>query len=645
MKRVSITTLTLIALATSLNAAEFHVSITGKDTDTGAASAPFRTIQHAADLAQPGDVITVHAGIYRERINPPRGGESDAKRITYQAAQGEKVVITGAESIKGWTKVTNDTWSVTIPNTFFGAFNPYTDRIKGDWCRNRGGYHTGSVYVNGEWLTETNNKNQILDPAGKATCWFVAVDVTNTTFWAQFSSIDPNKEQVEVTVRQTVFTPSKPSINYLTIRGFEMRAAATPWAPPTAMQIGILSAYWCKGWLIEGNIIRYSSCSGIALGKHGDTFDNTSANSAGGYVKTIERAHAFSLPWTKENIGHHTVRNNTISHCEQAGIVGSMGCSFSTITDNEIHDIHVRRFVTGEEMGGIKFHGAIDTLIARNHIYRCNRGIWLDWMAQGTRVTSNLLHDNASADVKWPSNWEGVISGGEQDLFLEVNHGPIIVDNNLFLSPYSLNNRSQGVLFAHNLFAGYFRTVSHDNRMTPYLKPHSTEVAGLHNNPCGDNHFYNNIFVERCDLTGFDTAKLPNSMEGNIYLKGAKPSKYEANPLILDKVTGEPRLRQEADGWRLNMPTHEAVTVRKQPRVTTDLLGKAAISGVNYLSPDGSPLAIDADYFGKAHDVSNPVPGPFSAAPQTDIAVRVWPRQPILKVDQSNNKRGNGEIK
>ena len=45
-------------------------------------------------------------------------------------------------------------------------------------------------------------------------------------------------------------------------------------------------------------------------------------------------------------------------------------------------------------MAGIKIHAAIDTEISRNHIYRTCRGIWLDWMAQGTRVTGNLLHDN-----------------------------------------------------------------------------------------------------------------------------------------------------------------------------------------------------------------------------------------------------------
>ena len=69
-------------------------------------------------------------------------------------------------------------------------------------------------------------------------------------------------------------------------------------------------------------------------------------------------------------------------------------------------------------MAGIKFHAAIDVEISRNHIYRTCRGLWLDWMAQGTRVTGNLFHDNLT-----------------EDLFVEVDHGPFLVDNNLFLSP------------------------------------------------------------------------------------------------------------------------------------------------------------------------------------------------------------------
>jgi len=49
----------IAALAATLPAAEFHVATNGNNNHPGTATAPLRTIQRAADLAQPGDVITV----------------------------------------------------------------------------------------------------------------------------------------------------------------------------------------------------------------------------------------------------------------------------------------------------------------------------------------------------------------------------------------------------------------------------------------------------------------------------------------------------------------------------------------------------------------------------------------------------------
>ena len=93
MKNFKITLLFALVLMTSvITAKEYHVSVIGSDNNDGSATNPFKTINFAAQQAQPGDVITVHAGTYREWINPARGGESDAKRIVYQAALGEKVV-------------------------------------------------------------------------------------------------------------------------------------------------------------------------------------------------------------------------------------------------------------------------------------------------------------------------------------------------------------------------------------------------------------------------------------------------------------------------------------------------------------------------------------------------------------------------
>ncbi|MEI6677631.1 MAG: right-handed parallel beta-helix repeat-containing protein [Mariniphaga sp.] len=596
-----------VLMASFVQAREYHVSVTGSDKHKGFASKPFRTINYAAQLAKPGDVITVHSGTYRERINPRRGGESEAKYIVYRTVNGEKVEIKGSEIIKNWIKVKNETWKVDIPNVFFGSFNPYKDLIHGDWFDPIGRqHHSGSVYLNGEWLSEAARLDDVLKPVSSATLWFSQVNEVNTTIWAQFNGVNPNEQLVEINVRQTVFYPENPGINYIKVQGFTMCQAATPWAPPTAEQIGLIGTNWSKGWIIENNIISHSRCVGITLGKYGDEYDNQSANSAIGYVKTIERA--LHNGWNKETIGHHIVRNNTITCCEQAGIVGSMGAIFSRITGNTIHDIHVQRVFSGAERAGIKIHGAIDVEISNNHIYKAFRGIWLDWMAQGTRVSGNLLHDNSA-----------------EDLFVEVNHGPFLIDNNIFLSPVSLNNRSQGGAYVHNLFAGAMNIVTLDRRLTPFHKAHSTEIAGMHDNPVGDDRYYNNLFVERGDLRNYDAAKSTVWMKGNIFINGASPSKYESGPILKTEMDPKLRLTEQSDGMYLVIRVDKNWSLG-QPRqiVTTELLGRARIPNEAYEYPNGTSLKINADYFGKLRSAVSPAAGPFEGLKSGEQVLKVW---------------------
>src|SRR5690606_20598954 len=130
------------------------------------------------------------------------------------------------------------------------------------------------------------------------------------------------------------------------------------------------------------------------------------------------------------------------------------------ITDNHIYDIATRREFYGHEIGGIKLHAAIDVLIADNHIHDCSLGLWLDWQTQGTRVARNVLHSNS------------------RDAFIEVSHGPYVVDHNVFASPVSLENFSQGGAYVANLFLGAVRLEPVVDRATPYHLPHSTKVAG-----------------------------------------------------------------------------------------------------------------------------------------------------------------------
>jgi len=186
-------------------------------------------------------------------VNPPRGGTSNDKRIVYQAANGETVVIKGSEVVKDWKKISNDTWMAIIPNSFFGSFNPYNDTIHGDWFHSNGRqHHTGAVYVNGKWLYEADKLDEVLETVRDKALWFGEVDEQNTTIWAQFKALNPNNENVEINVRQSVFYPEKPGINYITVRSFTLEHAATPWAPPTAEQynplLSLLRHYTGEIW-------------------------------------------------------------------------------------------------------------------------------------------------------------------------------------------------------------------------------------------------------------------------------------------------------------------------------------------------------------------------------------------------------------
>lgn len=604
--------LSFVPLAVRLPAAELYVAPNGQDSHPGTPQARLRTIQRAADLAQPGDTITVHQGVYRERVNPPRGGESDEKRIVYRAARGERVVITGSEVVKGWEKVDGDMWKVTLPNSFFGDFNPFADLIQGHWFDPKGRqHHTGAVYLNGDWLTEAAALDELMAPAGDSPLWFGQVDDRHTTIHAQFPGADPNEELVEVNVRRTVFYPEKPGINYITVRGFTLTQAATPWSPPTTEQIGLIGTHWSKGWVIESNTISHSACAGLTLGiKNMGEFTGNLA----GYTQMIEEAMRNG-GWHKDNIGSHLVRGNRISDCEQAGICGSLGGAFSLIEGNEVSRIHVRRLFHGQEQGGIKLHGAVDTVIRGNCVHDTPRGLWLDWMGQGAEISGNLAYDNSTVD-----------------LYLEVNHGPALVANNVLLSTNSLSNLSRGTAFAHNLLAGRCVTKG-TSRITPYLKPHSTAVAGAHANKPGDDRFYNNIFAGRPPRKGerfislvaeYDDPAMPVTMQGNLFIRGAVPHEREISPALFQDVWPDLTPEQKADGvyieW-INRPEWRE-TVRAL--VTTEVLGCGRVTGLPFESPDGSPLGIATDYFGEPRNESNPTPGPFENPGAGARKLRAW---------------------
>lgn len=620
---------------------EYHVSIKGNDINTGTENAPFKTITKAAQTAYPGDVITVHAGTYREWINPQRGGTCDANRIVYRAAPGELAEIKGSERIANWEKVQEGVWKVVLPNSFFGDYNPYQSKIEGDWFYDHGRiHHTGEVFLNNKSFYEMETLEKVLNPVartdiqdteGSTYTWYGESNHANTTIWANFHAYNPNKELVEISTRPTCFYPKKQGIDYITIQGFHISQAATQWAPPTAEQIGMVATHWNKGWIIEDNVISNSRCSGITLGKERSTGHNAMCQGpdVDGTLYYIEVVfNTLRYNWNKEHVGSHIVRNNTIFACEQTGICGSMGAAFSIIENNQIYDIWTKRQFSGAEIGGIKFHAAVDTEIHKNRIHHTGRGIWLDWMTQGTRVSENLLYEN---DL--------------EDLFIEVSHGPFLVENNIFGSKLNLSDMSQGGAYVHNLFVGKILVRKEMSRYTPFHLPHSTEIAGFSVISSGDNRFYNNLFMPvipenaakiggTYGLSGYDDSQslttggnihytqYPMDVNGNSYYNQSVPHKNEKQNIVLADFNPNVFIEDKGKEVFITFSFSEPSGIITEI-IDTKKLGKARLPKQSYEQPDGSPITIDTDYLG-AERSNQPKPGPFESVEKGDNRMRVW---------------------
>lgn len=635
------------------------------EAGNGTKAHPFQTISQAAAVAAAGDEVVVADGVYREWVDPANGGTQD-KRITYRAEHKGKAVITGAEAVRNWTQAEGNVWQARIPNSMFTGRNPYTTLVRGDWFIESFIAHTGEVYLNGKSLYEVISLDAVKNPKPylpswdrdfTTHVWYTEQDETKdeTVIYANFQGADPNKECVEINVREACFYPSKEGLGYITLQGFVVKQAATQWAPPTAYQEGMIGPHWSKGWIIEDCEVSHSKCSGISLGKYKQKGNDNKwlewKYKDGTQTQRDCVCQAKNEGWTKETVGSHIIRRCHIHDCGQAGIVGHLGGVFSVIEDCHIHHINNKQNLAGAEIGGIKMHAAIDVIYRRLHIHHCTRGLWLDWQAQGTRVTECVFHDNTLPN-DYSLNKEGAIGLGE-DIFVEVSHGPTLIDNNVLLSDCALRICAQGIALVNNFIAGSFVAVGQgvnngsvtlpSPRYTPYHIPHQTQVAGFMTILHGDMRFYNNVFVQKPIRKGMQAisdamrgnswadcniiagtvpyndyptedkwkamfagycgmgspasdryyAKLPVWTGGNAYFNGAVPCKKEK--CYKDtKHTVSFALAEDGGRTVLKTDAYDYLPPALQGQITTNTLGMAFESEESFESPDGESITLEA---------------------------------------------------
>jgi hypothetical protein len=260
-------------------------------------------------------------------------------------------------------------------------------------------------------------------------------------------------------------------------------------------------------------------------------------------------------------------------------------------------------------------------LIIKNNIFRrvyghptdpngdyCHPGIWLDWANQGCRITGNFFYDI------YGSNRHG-------DIFIEANHGPTVVDNNVFIHrDPSANNRimietcSRGNVIVHNLFfSGTFYFYGDPRSGINWYVPHTTTNAGSGNVVPGNERYMNNLVI------GSSFGPLP--IYGPNYLsnynafcqnstKTAK-TEWDVNSVTNNSFQTGLTLQEAANGVQIHFSMDATLLGVQCPVINKALFGIFDPTTQGIENPDGSGITIEKDMLGNTRSSTHPKVGPF----------------------------------
>src|SRR6266568_2864974 len=551
-----------------------HVAKNGDDANAGTQAAPYRTINRAAQDAQPGDMVVVHAGLYRETVRPARGGSDEAHRITYTNAGDGEVVIKGSEEVNTWVRSGGNVWSVTLPNGFFGDYNPYATGQPQGGGGFFPGYTAGDVYLGERAYLE---KPALSDVQAAANTWSSAVSGSDTTIWANFNGADPNAGLAEINVRRQIFAPDVWGLGYITVDGFTVKHAANTYSDfpssPSRTQAGAISVNGGLKWIIENNIVINARTIGIDIGLGNDEW----AGNRPGTTRTD--FHDTS------RYGSHIVRNNYIAKSGQSGIAGVFSWN-SDILYNMIEDTNYRNEFSGAETAPIKVHYMNEGLIKGNYLKNSrggnSAGIWTDWGNQNVRITANIVMN---------SPW---------GYYAEAVHGPILVDNNVFIGNSDIRTLdATGIVFANNLFIdnGHIN-IDGDGRDAYYFQPGTMNETTALTSP--QKFFWYNNLVQGSTLPDNATNKT-QVKEGNF-------------TNVISNVHYTATNTQMSLNFDLNASGITGLTPVTKARVGSIPLANESIAA-----------DVTTDFFGAAINTSNVMAGPFAGAHNGTNSLALWP--------------------
>jgi hypothetical protein len=383
--------------ATSLLAqsgATFYVSKTGKDTNSGSYTAPWLTIQHAANSVTAGATVYVETGVYNESVSFPTSGTA-TNPITFASYPGETATIDGTglgvTAIQGLINIVNQSY-ITVNG--FEIRNYTTSKATvtpaGIWVTGSG---TGVQLLNNlvHNITTTSEKNG--NAFGIAVYGTSSIPITQLTISGNqvYSLKTGQSESVNVDGNVTYFTISNNIVHDNDNIGID--AIGFEGVGPTGYD-------QAKYGEISGNTVY--NISGINNAGEGDEYDADGLYCDGCAYVIFERNTVHNCDLNMEAASEHanhdssyvTIRNNVFYGANTVGIsiggyAGKVGGSdHVVVVNNTLYNNNTKN-------GGGEFQiqhndpPGNGNIFENNIAYAGTENVWIYSYVTGSTATAN----------------------------------------------------------------------------------------------------------------------------------------------------------------------------------------------------------------------------------------------------------------
>lgn len=462
------------------------------DDNPGTSELPFKTINKSAQIVEPGDIVIVKRGIYREHIRLSRSGKPGAP-ITFLADPPHSVIVSGADVIKGWRRVEG-----AEPIYFVKWLHRFVINVRPDgslvehhpddeqhklWGRAELAVVDGKLCLPALSLEDLRKAWRLHEEAMKASKpspvlqpplpnlggpfgGMFCADTKNQVFYIWLADgSDPNAHTVECATRGAVFGLSpwenKEGVKFVHVRGFVFRHCAT-----FPQRAGV----WLLGGnnLLEDCIIEEMAGGGVAIngtmrkcvirrcghtggGAMGDDFLNEDSIWEGNCWKPINRgwdAGGFKMALAKNGV----FRNCVFKHNGGPGLWLDIDVRNVVITnclfyENEHHGlfIEISRKIT-----------VLDSLFVRNGVGIVGKvGEW-GWGIAGLTIAES--QDCFVARNTFYQNKDGIAFREQGPRHLQTEDGEIVYHNrgNIIIRNVMADNKGYQMAFWYdNPFFGW----------------------------------------------------------------------------------------------------------------------------------------------------------------------------------------------